>query len=103
MLTLFFITFIIAIAAFTYSVILTEDGHILHRLESNLYHKLPEWLYKPLIGCQYCVAGQWALWYYLMLFWADLTPYRLDVHIFFVLVTIYWVRPVSYLYEKMKE
>lgn len=43
--------------------ILTAQGHILSRINYYLVERLPEWLYKPLLGCSYCVAGQWALWY----------------------------------------
>lgn len=93
---------VIAIGAFAFSNILTDPDHMLGRLDAWLDDHLPEYLYKPLIGCQYCVAGQWALWYYLVLaFVTNEISYRPDIHILFVLVTIFLEEPITYLYYKV--
>lgn len=96
------ISSVIAAGAFTFSNILTEPDMILGKLAAYLERTLPEYLYNPLIGCQYCVAGQWALWYYLILcFVSRELSYRLDIHILFILVTIYFESPITYLYYKI--
>lgn len=35
----------------------TRDGMILHGVDRWAGHVLPEWLYKPVIGCVYCMAS----------------------------------------------
>jgi hypothetical protein len=98
------LTVAIAVSAFTYSNILTEPGHILENLKRKIEANLPEKISKPLIGCQYCVSGQWALWFYLYLCFIDKsTPYVWWVHIWFILQTIFLAGFFTYLYyEKFK-
>lgn len=61
--------FSLALCSLVYSVILTESGMILNKVYLRLSHVLPDWLFKPLIGCGRCVSGQAAVWYsiYLLL------------------------------------
>lgn len=71
---MFLIALECAVVAYVYVTILTKPGHILHKwallLEKELieetfipYYKRKEhWLYKPLIGCELCCAGQLSLW-----------------------------------------
>lgn len=80
-------TIFIAIAAFTLTEILTEPGMILNWLYLRIC-KLPAWLNKPLISCSYCVAGQWSLWLYLVLYWPE---YNLLHHIAYVTTSIFFV------------
>lgn len=78
----------IAIAAFTLTEILTEQGMVLNWLH-RLITKLPAPLHKPLISCGYCVAGQWAAWLFLYWHWDG---YNLDTaitHVGFVTATIF--------------
>ena len=57
----------IALIAYVYSVILTEQGMLLNGLYRWLDSKnLPDWLFNPLIGCSKCVTGQMALWYLIL-------------------------------------
>lgn len=86
----------IGLIAFVYSVLLVEPGHVLRPVKEFLYkyltirHKVPltspfgdrtsaveeistykiveqeTWLYKMLIGCERCVAGQMGLWCYII-------------------------------------
>jgi hypothetical protein len=56
----------IAVVAFIYSDVLTESGMILNGLFRAAEQTLPSYIFKPLIGCFKCVAGQIALWFYLI-------------------------------------
>lgn len=60
------VAILIGITAWVYVDILTRGEMILGKLSQYLYEKLPLWLYKPIIGCSYCVAGQVALWYLIL-------------------------------------
>lgn len=55
----------IAIISFVYSVVCTEGGMIFNKPYVWMQTNLPEYLYKPLIGCEKCVAGQMSLWTYI--------------------------------------
>lgn len=61
------ITYIlIGISAWTFTNILMDADMIFgwwHKAISDL----PEWLAKPLGKCEYCLAGQLAFWYYLVI------------------------------------
>jgi hypothetical protein len=63
----------IGIIAFVYSVLCTEGGMIFNRPYLWLQSNLPDYLYKPLIGCEKCVAGQMAFWYYIINNYKSLT------------------------------
>lgn len=64
MLDLFIEAYLISVTAIIYSEVLTDNGMILERLYV-LLDKLPDWLFKPLIGCVKCVSGQIACWYFI--------------------------------------
>jgi hypothetical protein len=67
----------LSVTAFVITNILTQPDMILDwlynficndRIISTTEKKpspFPKWLQKPLIDCPYCMAGQWALWWYL--------------------------------------
>lgn len=75
----------IAIVAYVYSVILTEPGMILSGWYKYLLSlNLPEWIFKPIIDCFKCVAGQMALWGYFI----NCNAYNPFDHIFFICLTI---------------
>ena len=93
---------VIAIGAFTFSNILNQPDHLFGKLDGWLFVNLPEYIYKPLIGCQYCVAGQWMLWYYLLIsFVTREVSYRLDIHILLILFTIFLEEPITFIYYKI--
>lgn len=97
---LLLISSVLAIGAFVFTNIITKPDHILGSVDAWAEERLPEFLYKPLFGCQYCAAGQWALWYYLVIaFLTKEVAYRFDVHVLFILITIYIEYPVTYLYN----
>jgi hypothetical protein len=78
----------VALVAYVYAVILTEPGMILNAWFNFLDIKLGRrnhWLFKPLIGCFKCVAGQMALWYYLFTYYQH---YNLLHHIFIICLSI---------------
>ena len=56
---------IVGIVAWVFVFILMDSGMIFERWWLVL-NKLPMWLSKPLGACEYCFAGQLALWYYLI-------------------------------------
>jgi hypothetical protein len=85
-----FLSIGIAIVAFVYTEILTEQGMILNWLHS-IITKLPATLHKPLISCAYCVSGQMALWLFLYLNWSD---YSLLKHVMFVSLTIFFTHVI---------
>ncbi len=96
----------IAIVAYVYSNVLTDPGMVLNGfynlLEKHLITESQgrgEWLFKPIIGCFYCVAGQFALWGY---FIAYLPKYNLFDHIFFICFTIFAVHLIHLVYTWKK-
>lgn len=52
----------IALWSYLYTVPLSEAGEVFGWLKKRLY-RLPDWLFKPLIGCAKCHAGQVAFWW----------------------------------------
>ncbi len=77
----------LAIVAFVYSEVLTEPGMALNWL-FHLLNKLPEFLFKPLIGCFKCVSGQMALWVFLYFNWNGYDLIAFGNHVFFISLTI---------------
>jgi hypothetical protein len=103
---LFIFSLKLAIVAYIYSDVLTEGGMILNPiyvfLDTWKYNKctgkklIPEWLFKPLIGCYKCVAGQMALWSFFVVNYSEYinikSIFELSVlignHLFFITLTI---------------
>jgi hypothetical protein len=52
-------------------------------------NRLLKWLYKPIIGCAHCNAGQISLWTYLFYYW---NSYNFLYHIGFIVVAILTVQ-----------
>lgn len=80
----------IAVVAWVYAEMLTEAGMIFNRPYVWAQEHLPDMLFRPLIGCVYCVAGQMALWYYPFFF-----EYSVFDHIFFICSTILTVKIID--------
>lgn len=96
----------VAIVAYIYSDVLTEPGMILNSLYVKLdtwyvnectgKKMIPEWLFKPLIGCYKCVSGQMALWSFFVVNFSEYmnikSIFELSVlignHLFFIMLTI---------------
>ena len=81
---------LLAIAAWVYVHLLLKEGMVLSWF-NNVLDRLPEWLSEPLGGCEYCVAGQMALWYYLY----KMESYNLVEHILFITLTIFIVEIIN--------
>jgi small-conductance mechanosensitive channel len=98
----FFVSLLIAIAAFVYSYILTGPGMILEHLYAEASTHWPAWLHKPVISCEKCVAGQLAFW--LFPFWVTIKfDFEFDPvsHLLFICLTIYLVEMIKAIYTKM--
>ena len=78
----------IAVCAFVYVVLLTEPYKIFGDLYAFLEPRLPWWLFKPLMGCEVCVAGQLSLWIYLYQNYAHYDINHFAGHVFFICLTI---------------
>lgn len=52
----------VAVIALVYSCILTDADMLLSKPYTLAITHLPEWLHKPIISCERCIAGQIALW-----------------------------------------
>lgn len=91
MFAMLFDSILLAIAAWVYVYILLKDGMVLSWLW-NILDRLPEWLSEPLGGCEYCVAGQFALWYYL---YKNFYEYDVADHILFITLTIFIVEIIN--------
>lgn len=110
------LSFLIAVCAVTYVCILTDPGMIFCELYKWLDERLnsidqpcsatcercrkPSWwkkfLFKIVIGCEKCFAGQAALWTYFVV----CTQYHVLQHVFFILVTIFLTSVIKGLYYK---
>lgn len=95
------LTLAIAISAFVFSNMLTDNGMIFHDLFEWLEERLPEWIFKPLIGCQYCVAGQWSLWFFIWFAMFRANDYELYLHIWFIMQTIFITKIVTEFYYRI--
>jgi hypothetical protein len=57
----------IAVWAIAWVCLMPDDNGITYRPAVWAENHLPHWLYKPLIGCEKCHAGQVALWLFFFL------------------------------------
>jgi len=87
---------LLAVAAWVYVYILLKEGMILSWWW-EIINELPEWASEPLGGCEYCVAGQMALWYYL---YEKFYEYDLAEHILFITLTIFIVEIINKILKK---
>lgn len=86
------ITFIlIGIAAWVFSMILS-DPEMIFGWYFKLIEPLPDWIAKPLGKCEYCLAGQLALWYYLYRY---LFEYNLISHVLMISLSIFTVELIN--------
>ena len=83
---------LLAITAWTFSHILMKEGMLLDWWGRWLV-RLPEKIGNPLGLCEYCLAGQLALWFYL---WKNWGSYDFVAHIIFISLTIFLVEIINY-------
>ena len=77
------------ILGWVYVMILCDDDMVfgfMNRL------RLPKWVAKVLRDCEYCVAGQIALWFYIALSWGD---YNVIEHLLTIGVSIFTVEVIN--------
>lgn len=95
------ISFLIAVFSFVYIVILTEPHQIFNstykkldlffNAKRNKEGKTKHWLFKIIIGCEKCNAGQISFWLHLYMNWIDyiIDPGKtLLIHLSFITFTI---------------
>ena len=82
---------LIGISAWTFSMILS-DPEMIFGWWFKLLDRLPDWLAKPLGKCEYCLAGQLALWYYLIKYFND---YDFFEHIAMISLSIFTVELIN--------
>lgn len=101
MIYLNFLTWAIAVSAFTYSNILTEGDMLLAGFWSwadDRFTGKQRWIFQVLINCQFCISGQWALWYYLISVIPRAAHYDFFTHVWFILQTIFMAKVITWLY-----
>lgn len=86
---------LLGIWGFVLANILAQDGMIFSRINVYLHDNLPEILYKPIIGCSYCIAGQWCLWCYLWSNWSDLNLFNLVASVAVGIFTVHLAMKVE--------
>ena len=84
MLELLMYSFLIAVTAHVFHFELLDGVFCWY---SKLLDKLPEWISDQLGGCDACLGGQLALWFYVYV-----AEYNLIHHIFFICLTIFFIR-----------
>jgi hypothetical protein len=80
----------LGITAYVFVHVLCQPGMLLHGWYRVLLH-LPTWLAKPLGLCDRCLAGQMALWYYLLRYgheYIRLPLHALTGHVLFICMAI---------------
>jgi len=77
--------------SYTFSNILIEPGMIFGWWWKVL-NRLPEWLKKPLGGCELCFGGQLSLWYYPIVHRASYAPVT---HVMYIILTIFIIRIIN--------
>ena len=95
-----FFAIVFAVVGFVYAMILTEPNMILNGVWNYLDKTLPEWLFKPIIGCYKCVCGQMALWS--GFYFVDYTRPLFEIitlHVYFICLTILISIVINKIYE----
>lgn len=106
-----------AVIGYVYAGILTQPGEVLFLWSRWLHKRLRKtymvpgtgvvkeveqvkdhWLLKPLVACEKCVAGQMALWSYLV---HSFKHYKLGDHVFCICLAILLTVIIKKLIEKL--
>jgi hypothetical protein len=66
----------------------------------KLIDPLPEWLWRPVGGCEMCFTGQCLFWYYLITHWGN---YNIVNHLFYPSAGIFLVVIYGFIYDKLTE
>jgi len=74
-----------------------EPGNIFSWYQ-KLIEGLPDWLWKPLGGCDRCCVGQTLFWAYLVIHFKD---YNIINHLFYPAAGIFLIVIYDYIYDKL--
>lgn len=88
-----------AIVAFVYADLLTDDSMFFGWLYSTMEKYSPRWIFLPVIGCSKCVSGQMMLWHYL---YYNYTNYHICTHILHISLTILLTTIIKLSYSWIK-
>lgn len=106
------IAFLIAIFAYTYAGILTEPNQIFNGLYKKLNFAFngntgkKHWLFKIIIGCEKCVAGQIALWLYAITHIMEYQEYPEEtpfLHLAFIAFTIFLTSVITHIHKTIEK
>lgn len=80
----------LGVIAYVYSIVLTDAGMLLGNVYGWLSgianrHPNSEWLLKPLMLCDRCVAGQFGLWGFVLGAWLKIHAVNVAIDIAFVI------------------
>lgn len=113
----YIVSFLIAVLAVVYVNILTGPGEVLEWLKRGLHNMLNDEqklndgegyhpLYKMLVGCEKCFAGQVALWTYFIMHvdrYQSISFTLIFNHIMFISLTIFMTVIIQSIYKKLIE
>ena len=90
----------VAVVAFVYADLLTDDSMFFGWLYSTMEKYSPEWLFLPIIGCSKCMSGQLMLWHYL---YYNVHNYDPSQHILHISLTILLTATLKELFTWLKK
>ena len=99
---LYILSIQISVCAFVYVVLLTEPYYIFGDLYAYLETRLPWYIFKPIMGCEKCVAGQLSMWGYLYLNYLEYDLHHAFTHVFFICLTIIITHIITLLMKWLK-
>lgn len=101
------LSFLIAIAAYVYTNILTDVDMIFNWVYNKLDEKIKyRWIFHVIIHCEKCVAGQLSLWVFLFYHYKDYSKLTVDtllLHIFFITFTILSTIFIKFLHKQTQK
>lgn len=113
----FIYSFLIAVFAFVYTNILTQNGEVLGEVYAFFYNVFDtpkreaeglgyHWLFKMIMQCEKCVAGQAALWSYLIIRFNEYSNVSFTLvllHVTFITLTIFLTIIIKLIYLKLND
>ncbi len=96
------LSFLIAVFAYVYSNILTDEDQLLNWVYNKLDQKIVRyrWIFHVVIHCEKCISGQAALWLYL---YFNFFKYNFLHHLFFITFTILAAEFIKQIHKKIKQ
>lgn len=70
----------------------------LHKWGDDYFTGKKRWVFQVIINCQFCISGQWALWYYFYYTLIISHHYDFFTHVWFMLQTIFIAKVVTWFY-----